>query len=187
LARWLNALLPCSYPASRISILTTYNGQKALIRDLVQARCMSDPALFGEPAKISTVDKFQGSQNDCLLDLGTVVKFLPRGGKEGEWWRGRVLSLTKACCVTATSKCSYATTEDEQHAFDPCLCHAQTFYCRSFAQNALAISAISAALSSPSLVRASVCPLTRAAKYPHGGISPRGHIPTGAFARNPAT
>ena len=54
------------YPASRITILTTYNGQKALIQDVVNARCASHP-LFGMPSKVETVDKFQGSQNDYIL------------------------------------------------------------------------------------------------------------------------
>ncbi|XP_072992424.1 uncharacterized protein [Typha latifolia] len=53
------------YPASKISILTTYNGQKLLIRDVVNRRCKAygiDP-----PSKITTVDKFQGQQNDFIL------------------------------------------------------------------------------------------------------------------------
>lgn len=39
------------YPAQKISILTTYNGQKALIRDVIEQRCMH-PA-FGRPATVS--------------------------------------------------------------------------------------------------------------------------------------
>lgn len=54
------------YPASRISILTTYNGQKRLIRDVVEARCASN-RLFGRPHRISTVDRYQGQQNDYIL------------------------------------------------------------------------------------------------------------------------
>jgi len=54
------------YPASKISILSTYNGQKALIRDVVRQRCAWNP-LFGEPAKITTVDRFQGQQNDFII------------------------------------------------------------------------------------------------------------------------
>uniref|UniRef100_A0A2P2K8F3 Intron-binding protein aquarius n=1 Tax=Rhizophora mucronata TaxID=61149 RepID=A0A2P2K8F3_RHIMU len=54
------------YPASKISILTTYNGQKLLIRDVVNRRCV--PYNFiGPPSKITTVDKFQGQQNDFIL------------------------------------------------------------------------------------------------------------------------
>ena len=40
------------YPANKISILTTYNGQKHLIRDVVKTRC-SHP-FFGSPNKVSS-------------------------------------------------------------------------------------------------------------------------------------
>ena len=53
------------YPAEKISIITTYNGQKNLIRDVLAARCLNP--FFGRPAKVSTVDKFQGQQNDYIL------------------------------------------------------------------------------------------------------------------------
>ena len=56
----------CGYPADKITILTTYNGQKQLLRDVVRRRCMGNP-LFGEPARIETVDKYQGQQNDYVL------------------------------------------------------------------------------------------------------------------------
>ena len=56
----------CGYPAQSISILTTYRGQKHLLRDVFKARCDSHP-LFGPPASISTVDKYQGQQNDIVL------------------------------------------------------------------------------------------------------------------------
>ncbi|XP_058799863.1 RNA helicase aquarius [Phymastichus coffea] len=54
------------YPADKISILTTYNGQKHLIRDVINIRCASNP-LIGRPAKVTTVDKYQGQQNDYIL------------------------------------------------------------------------------------------------------------------------
>eukprot|EP00927_Polykrikos_kofoidii_P015303 TRINITY_DN16783_c2_g1_i1.p1 TRINITY_DN16783_c2_g1~~TRINITY_DN16783_c2_g1_i1.p1 ORF type:complete len:1868 (+),score=425.70 TRINITY_DN16783_c2_g1_i1:78-5681(+) len=54
------------YPAAKISIISTYNGQKALLRDVVRQRCSWNP-LFGEPAKITTVDRFQGQQNDYVI------------------------------------------------------------------------------------------------------------------------
>ena len=54
------------YPASSISVLTTYNGQAALLNDVFRAKCADHP-LFGMPAAISTVDKFQGQQNDFIL------------------------------------------------------------------------------------------------------------------------
>ncbi|XP_076151695.1 RNA helicase aquarius isoform X1 [Alosa pseudoharengus] len=54
------------YPADRISILTTYNGQKHLIRDVVNQRCARNP-FFGQPNKVTTVDRFQGQQNDYII------------------------------------------------------------------------------------------------------------------------
>ncbi|CAI4223582.1 unnamed protein product [Auanema sp. JU1783] len=54
------------YPAEKISIITTYNGQAQLIRDVVQGRCAQNP-LIGVPHKISTVDKYQGQQNDYII------------------------------------------------------------------------------------------------------------------------
>ncbi len=41
------------YPAEQISMLTTYNGQKALLKDVVERRCAHHPA-FGVPHKVST-------------------------------------------------------------------------------------------------------------------------------------
>ncbi|KAF6168355.1 hypothetical protein GIB67_018195 [Kingdonia uniflora] len=74
------------YPASKISILTTYNGQKLLIRDVINKRCVPYD-FIGPPSKgiksndtykmgfsssfpnveVTTVDKFQGQQNDFIL------------------------------------------------------------------------------------------------------------------------
>merc|ERR1711907_781724 len=54
------------YPADRITMLATYNGQKALLRDICARRVDTHP-LFGAPRCISTVDKFQGQQNDYIL------------------------------------------------------------------------------------------------------------------------
>ena len=54
------------YPASKITILTTYNGQKHLIKDVVNRYC-GKGTRYGFPAKISTVDKFQGQENDIIL------------------------------------------------------------------------------------------------------------------------
>ncbi|XP_023721856.1 RNA helicase aquarius [Cryptotermes secundus] len=54
------------YPADKISILTTYNGQKHLIRDVINIRCATNP-LIGRPHKVTTVDKYQGQQNDYIL------------------------------------------------------------------------------------------------------------------------
>ncbi|XP_031379530.1 RNA helicase aquarius isoform X2 [Punica granatum] len=54
------------YPANKISILTTYNGQKLLLRDVINRRCAPYP-FIGPPSKVTTVDKFQGQQNDFIL------------------------------------------------------------------------------------------------------------------------
>ncbi|KAI3941024.1 hypothetical protein MKX01_037915 [Papaver californicum] len=53
------------HPASKISILTTYNGQKLLIRDVISRRC-SHP-FIGLLNKVITVDKFQGQLSDFIL------------------------------------------------------------------------------------------------------------------------
>lgn len=52
------------YPAEKITILTTYAGQRALIRDVLGHRCAKNP-VFGMPKAVATVDKYQGEQNDC--------------------------------------------------------------------------------------------------------------------------
>ena len=52
------------YPARSISILTMYAGQRSLIRDVLAHRCKGN-RLFGLPRTVSTVDKYQGEQNDC--------------------------------------------------------------------------------------------------------------------------
>jgi len=54
------------YPAEKITMLSTYNGQMNLLKDIVQQRCAWNP-LFGQPGKIATVDKFQGQQNDIII------------------------------------------------------------------------------------------------------------------------
>ncbi|KAL9104746.1 MAG: hypothetical protein Q9163_000358 [Psora crenata] len=54
------------YPASKISILTTYAGQRALIRDVLMHRC-ADNRLFGMPRIVTTVDKYQGEQNNYII------------------------------------------------------------------------------------------------------------------------
>ena len=54
------------YPAGRISILTTYAGQRALIKDILGHRCAKN-RLFGMPRTVTTVDKYQGEQNDYVI------------------------------------------------------------------------------------------------------------------------
>jgi intron-binding protein aquarius len=50
----------------KITILTTYNGQKALLKDIYKQKCSWNP-IFNSPGKITTVDKYQGQQNDFVL------------------------------------------------------------------------------------------------------------------------
>jgi intron-binding protein aquarius len=54
------------YSSHKITILTTYAGQRALIRDVLNHRCARNP-IFGLPKAVATVDKYQGEQNDCEL------------------------------------------------------------------------------------------------------------------------
>ncbi|KAF2724559.1 P-loop containing nucleoside triphosphate hydrolase protein [Polychaeton citri CBS 116435] len=54
------------YPAEKITILTTYAGQRALIRDVLAHRCKNN-RLFGLPGWVGTVDKYQGEQNDYVI------------------------------------------------------------------------------------------------------------------------
>ncbi|KAI8155775.1 RNA helicase aquarius [Colletotrichum sp. SAR 10_70] len=54
------------YPASKISILTTYAGQRALVKDVLAHRC-ANKTIFGMPKVVTTVDKYQGEQNDYVI------------------------------------------------------------------------------------------------------------------------
>ena len=53
------------YPPEKISILTTYNGQKELLLDILSQRCGAGTALAG--MAVSTVDQYQGQQNDFII------------------------------------------------------------------------------------------------------------------------
>ena len=54
------------YPADKITILATYAGQRALIRNVLEYRCRRSP-VFGMPRAVTTVDKYQGEQNDYVI------------------------------------------------------------------------------------------------------------------------
>ncbi|KAK4337394.1 hypothetical protein RND71_043341 [Anisodus tanguticus] len=54
------------YPAEKITILTTYNGQKQKIKEVLNDR-LGTNEFFGQPSKITTVDKYQGMQNDYII------------------------------------------------------------------------------------------------------------------------
>jgi hypothetical protein len=57
------------YPAERISILTTYNGQKALIQDVIERRCVGHPA-FGRPLKARSLSCMRMRQ-PCIVFLSS--------------------------------------------------------------------------------------------------------------------
>ena len=61
------------YPAAKISILATYAGQRTLIKDVLAHRCAKNP-VFGLPRIVTTVDKYQGEQNDCESDLSNLYE-----------------------------------------------------------------------------------------------------------------
>ena len=62
------------YPASKITILATYAGQTALIKDVLNHRCAKNN-LFGMPKIVTTVDKYQGEQNDCKSSIPILYKY----------------------------------------------------------------------------------------------------------------
>ncbi|KAL7956568.1 P-loop containing nucleoside triphosphate hydrolase protein [Trichoderma compactum] len=53
------------YPADKITILTTYAGQRALVKDVLAHRCAN--SIFDLPKAVATVDKYQGEQNDYII------------------------------------------------------------------------------------------------------------------------
>lgn len=56
------------YSPDKIAILTTYNGQKELISDVLKQRCGQGTPLEGVfPKAVSTVDQYQGQQADFIL------------------------------------------------------------------------------------------------------------------------
>lgn len=61
------------YPPSKITILTTYAGQRALIRDILNHRCAKIP-IFGMPRMVTTVDQYQGEQNDCKFIYDSTMR-----------------------------------------------------------------------------------------------------------------
>ncbi|KAJ9442416.1 Pre-mRNA-splicing factor cwf11 [Diplonema papillatum] len=54
------------YPASKITLLSTYRGQNHLLQDVLNHRCPEE-SVYGAHPRVSTVDKFQGQQNDFIL------------------------------------------------------------------------------------------------------------------------
>ena len=59
------------YPAEKISIITTYNGQKHLIRDVISQRCRG--AMFGRPACITTGTQYPPCQSSFSFFLPAIM------------------------------------------------------------------------------------------------------------------
>jgi len=61
-------MIMIGYPAKKISILTTYTGQKELIVDILNQRCGTGTIYNGIGLRsVSTVDRYQGQQNDYII------------------------------------------------------------------------------------------------------------------------
>lgn len=52
------------YPANKITVLTTYNGQKNLLRDVIEQRCAGNP-LFGRPHKVRGAEQTDVVPQGC--------------------------------------------------------------------------------------------------------------------------
>lgn len=63
-------MLTIGYSAEQITILATYNAQKELLQRLLRRNSSSESKAL-QKCKVSTVDRFQGQQNDFIL-LSTV-------------------------------------------------------------------------------------------------------------------
>lgn len=56
----------CGYPADVITILSAYKSQRDCIQAKLKERCKKNP-LFGMPKKVTTIDKYQGQQNEIVI------------------------------------------------------------------------------------------------------------------------
>jgi intron-binding protein aquarius len=94
------------YPASKISILTTYAGQRALIKDVLDHRCKAN-RLFGLPRIVATVDKYQGEQNDCEFCFKGEVWEFSTNSKQISYSPSSAPapSATSATCAVSPSHC----------------------------------------------------------------------------------
>ena len=103
--------MPTTTCACGRSVITTYNGQRALLEDVFRARCEASP-LFGMPAKIVTVDKYQGQQNDIVLlslvrtrtvghvrDIRRLIVALSRAQPRFSFSSGACCRATRHTCV----------------------------------------------------------------------------------------
>ena len=64
--KYIETLLRCGIQSSHIGVITPYNGQIELLRQLVQEKC-SAGGLSYEGIDIKTVDGFQGGEKECII------------------------------------------------------------------------------------------------------------------------
>jgi len=95
------------YPSERITILTSYQGQKCLIRNIVEEKC----ANLGLPKKITTIDRYQGQENDIVilslvrtnhpghLNDSRRISVALSSAKKGLFVLGRVSMFTSKCKI----------------------------------------------------------------------------------------
>merc|ERR1712079_551329 len=73
------------YAADKISILTTYNGQKHLIRDVVNARCANNP-LIGILTRLLPWTNIRVNKMITFYCLWFVLKILDICEMYDVWW-----------------------------------------------------------------------------------------------------
>jgi intron-binding protein aquarius len=71
-------------PASSVSILAAYTGQKSLLLDIIKAKCEWNP-IFVQPRDVVTIDQFQGQTNDIVL-VSTVRSEIPGHMRDFKRW-----------------------------------------------------------------------------------------------------
>jgi hypothetical protein len=90
------------YPAERISLLTTYNGQKDLLRDVVEARCARHP-LIGRPHKVGGVLAWRGVALAWAWAWVQTLGVAHRGWRGGD--RGEVTERVRVDVAGRGSRC----------------------------------------------------------------------------------
>jgi intron-binding protein aquarius len=63
------------YPADKIAIVTPFRAQRALIREILERRCLWNVELFGDPLFVGTVDEFRNRRADCKFIFIAVFTF----------------------------------------------------------------------------------------------------------------
>jgi intron-binding protein aquarius len=84
-------------PASSVSILAAYTGQKSLLLDIIKAKCEWNP-IFGQPRDVVTIDQFQGQTNDIVL-VSTVRSEIPGHMRDFKRWITAIGSAKKGLYI----------------------------------------------------------------------------------------